>query len=201
MLPRPSRFSFDCSQRILNGTIPHQAIPDMTAPGGLIGGSGAPSEGGEDFSASGTCQVRFNFLILTLLWKKPYTSRPGPVSALAQRMTRFVLQSYLHPDCCRPFIQFFQVFAPFWSINTFRESTPAPAPATIDMYLSRHWNEFKFISYWNTLDVFCFFVFWDKRKLWDNSVCWHLITQSYNVMSHSSVLYCQILQLKPEKKT
>ena len=36
-----------------------QAIPDMTAPGGLIGGSGAPSEseGGEESSATGTCQV------------------------------------------------------------------------------------------------------------------------------------------------
>ena len=34
-----------------------QAIPEMSAPGGLIGGSGAPSTGGEDFSATGTCQV------------------------------------------------------------------------------------------------------------------------------------------------
>ena len=39
------------------GTFPPQAIPDMTAPGGLIGGSGAPpSEGGD--STTGTCQVK-----------------------------------------------------------------------------------------------------------------------------------------------
>merc|ERR1711971_1338055 len=35
-----------------------KAIPDMTAPSGLIGGSGTPSTGGgEDFSAAGTCQA------------------------------------------------------------------------------------------------------------------------------------------------
>merc|ERR1711963_534659 len=34
-----------------------KAIPDMTAPGGLIGGSSSPSTGGGDFSATGTCQA------------------------------------------------------------------------------------------------------------------------------------------------
>merc|ERR1712240_586362 len=34
-----------------------KAIPDMTAPGGLIGGSSSPSTGGGDFSATGSCQA------------------------------------------------------------------------------------------------------------------------------------------------
>jgi hypothetical protein len=34
-----------------------KAIPDMTAPGGLIGGSDAPSEGGQNVTDSGTCQA------------------------------------------------------------------------------------------------------------------------------------------------
>ena len=31
----------------------------MTAPGGLIGGSSSPSTGGGDFSATGSCQVKY----------------------------------------------------------------------------------------------------------------------------------------------
>merc|ERR1719394_929744 len=34
-----------------------KAIPDMTAPRGLIGGSSSPSTGGGDFSATGSCQA------------------------------------------------------------------------------------------------------------------------------------------------
>merc|ERR1712156_572899 len=34
-----------------------KAIPDMTAPGGLIGRSSSPSTGGGDFSATGSCQA------------------------------------------------------------------------------------------------------------------------------------------------
>ena len=48
-------FIKQCNKSLLNGTFPSKAIPDVSAPGGLIGGSGTPSTGGGD---SGSCQVR-----------------------------------------------------------------------------------------------------------------------------------------------
>ena len=78
--------------------------------------------------------------LLVFFLNLPFSFRLGRASALAQRMTRSVFLT--------------KYFFFHFSKHISRESTHAPAPATIDLSQSINWKQFKFIIGINWMYLF-----------------------------------------------